>query len=343
MLEPTISTRQTLYAQTLNRMGWSMLIFMVLADTSAGFSSAIQSLRNMSGISMYTGLTIFYGIAAFLCYVAPFFLTGLAYYILSRKIRTEGLSFSARIPREFPLLIFAGMLILTAAAYVNALFCSLIGYTIPPEMIVPEYYDDPSVIIRYLTVAVAPAFAEEFLFRGVFYANLRPFGRTQAILISAFLFALMHQNVMQIFFTFVAGIALALMYELTGSIWCSVFFHLFNNQLSLISEVLHDGKYGDAAAPYLSLLDGVVFLLGLISLVILIFYYKRKIDAKRPSVQGIYGVTEPSIGRREQPVGPRGIVKGLLTPGMVIFTALTAVLMLATWIMFMIVNGGVVW
>ena len=127
MLEPTISTRQTLYAQTLNRMGWSMLIFMVLADTSAEFSSAIQSLRNMSGISMYTGLTIFYGIAAFLCYVAPFFLTGLAYYILSRKIRTEGLSFSARIPREFPLLIFAGMLILTAAAYVNALFCSLIG------------------------------------------------------------------------------------------------------------------------------------------------------------------------------------------------------------------------
>ena len=344
MLAPSTSNRQTLYSQTLSRMGWSMLIFIGLFNTATGISSSILLMREAATTSSsHLVLTALYGIAESLCYVAPFFLTGLIYYSLSRKIRTESLSLELKIPREFPLLILAGIVILTTASYVNSWFCSVIGYTIPHDLISSESYDTPSVIIQYMTVAIAPAFAEEFLFRGVFYTNLRPFGRTQAILISSLLFALMHQNIGQMFYTFVGGIAMALMYELTGSIWCSVFFHLFNNEIAVLSDVLYYGQYGEAAGPYLFILDAVIFLLGMISLVVLILYYGKKASAEESGNEsGLFGSGESSayISRREQPLSARSVVKGLLSPGMITFVSVTAVLMGIVWLALSVLNGG---
>ena len=341
MLSLSKRYQQSHYVQILNRMGWSMLIFIGIFDTTTGVSSAILAMREFTASQgLYAFLTVIYGVVAALCYVAPFFLTGMIFYLLSRRVRTEGLSLEVRIPCEFPLLIFAGMLILTAAAYVNSWFCAATGYTMPPDLITGGNYDRPEVVIQYMTVAIAPAFAEEFLFRGVFYANLRPFGRTQAVLISSLLFALMHQNIGQLFYTFVAGIAMAMMYELTGSIWCSVFFHLFNNEMSIITEVLYYGKYGEACVPYLSMLDGILFLLGMISLVVLIFYYKKKNETQIEQASGIYGQSLRESGRREEPISARSVVKGLLTPGIVTFTVVTIVLMLFLWLALALMNGG---
>ena len=346
MLTPATSTRQSLYAQTLNRMGWSMMIFIGLTNLTAGISSGVMLLRDEAvTTSAYFVLTVLYGILSPLSYIAPFFLTGLFFYVLSRKIRTEGLSLEVHVPRELPLLILAGVAILTAAAYVNSWFCSAIGYTMPEDMILTGSYDSPSVIIQYMTVAIAPAFAEEFLFRGVFYTNLRPYGRTQAILISSLLFALMHQNIGQLFYTFVGGVAMALMYELTGSIWCSIFFHLFNNQISVLSEFLYYGRYGEIANPYLTLLEAVILLLGMISLVVLIVYYKRRsVIQSNSRSSGIFGVrdTNAPISRREQPLSSKSVIKGLLTPGIIVFTSVTVVLMGFLWLIFALMNGGAI-
>ena len=148
------------------------------------------------------------------------------------------------------------------------------------------------------------------------------------------------QNIGQLFYTFVAGLAMALMYEFTGSIWCSVFFHLFNNEMSVITEVLYYGRYGEACVPYLSLLDAVLFLLGMVSLVVLIVYYKRRNTARNESSAGIYGASSEMIGSRESALDVRAVTKGLLAPGMVAFTAVAAVLMVVVWIALIAVNGG---
>lgn len=342
MLAPTPHTQNSIYYQTLNRMGWSMLIFIGLFNMATTVSTSILAIQEFVTSPFWNAvLTALYGALASLCYVAPFFLTGLLYFAMSRRIRTERLSLDVRIPREFPLWIFAGLAVLTAAAYINSQFCTAIGYTVPTEMLTSGVYDNPTIVIQYMTVAIAPAFAEEFLFRGVFYTNLRPFGKTQAILISSLLFALMHQNIGQIFYTFVAGIAMALMYEMTGSIWCSVFFHLFNNELSVLTEVLYYGRYGEAAQPYLSIQDAILFLLGMVSIVLLVLYYKKKAPSQDSArICGIFGAHE-SVGRRcEQPVDAKAVVKGALSPGMVVFTAVTIVLMGLTWMLLALLDGG---
>ena len=341
MLLPTANPHHNLYARTINRMGWSMLFFVALFSTTTGVSSSLLIVRDLlSTPQSYRILTAIYGFLAPVCYAAPFFLTGLFYFAISRKIRAEKPSFDVRIPREFPLLVFGGMAILTAAAYVNAEFCDLIGYVIPEEMMISESYDSPSVIAQYMLVAIAPAFAEEFLFRGVFYSTLRPFGRTQAVLVSSLLFALMHQNIGQFFYTFVGGIAMTLIYEITGSIWCSIFFHLFNNEMAILSEVLYFGQYGEAAVPYLSILDAVLFLLGIVSIIVLIVYYRKKDAIQSSSQKGIYGVQGEKYGRYEQPLKARSVIKGLLTPGMIVFTTIECLLMLSIWLGLLLIGGG---
>jgi heme exporter protein D len=102
----------------------------------------------------------------------------------------------------------------------------------------------------------------------VIYGNLRRYGLWSATLVSALFFALMHQSISQILYTFAAGIVMALTYELTGSIWCSTFLHLFNNLYSVVQEVIA-GRLGPACYDYLNMADGIIILAGLISLIIL--------------------------------------------------------------------------
>jgi phosphoglycerol transferase MdoB-like AlkP superfamily enzyme len=203
-------------------------------------------------------------------------------------------------------------------------------------MLLTGNYDDPAVVIMYMTSALAPAFAEEFLFRGGFYTNLRPYGRTQAIILSALLFALMHQNIAQLFYTFVGGVAMAVMYELTGSIWCSVIYHMLNNQLAIVNEVLYYGKFGEAVEPLLSWLDIVIFILGILSAVILSVVHHRNhaIKSKLPPDAG-QGSISPLYAEQALTTGES--VKGMINPGIIVFTSVTAFFMLLSWLSLLIV------
>lgn len=345
MLSPLTPNRNG-YRQALNRMGWAMMLFVgVIYACVFATEFLYLFVEDMAKGVFLKLLPIFEGALYSVSYMLPFFITGVFYLFLSRKSRTERMWLAPRFTPEFPLLIIAGLGVITVASYLNSWFCALIGYSMPPEIILPESYENPATVINYMTTALAPAFAEEFLFRGVIYTNLRPYGRTRAILISALLFALMHQNIAQIFYTFAAGIAMALMYELTGSIWCSVIYHAINNELAVVAEVLIYGKIGDAAYTAMLFWDLAICLLGAAATVILIFHYrkKRRLGGDRPQ-----GSTSMDYSGEALPVGdglPRGgrqnrreAFAGLLCPGIVAFTVTTVVLMLLTWLSFLL-NG----
>ncbi|MBO5510192.1 MAG: CPBP family intramembrane metalloprotease [Oscillospiraceae bacterium] len=337
MLSPR-SPSQSSYARVLNHIGWSLVIFL------AAFS-LLSTLDQMLFAPLLTGTvgTAIYGLISSACYMTPFILGGAMFYVFNKKNPTQPVRYGVRLPAVFPLLILAGLAVITASAYVNSWFCTLIGYEIPAELIAPTGYDNPSNVIMYMTVALSPAFAEEFLFRGVIYGNLRPYGKTQAILISATLFALMHQNIGQLFYTFVGGIAMALMYELTGSIWCSIFFHLFNNELSIITEILYYGKLGDGIEPFLMLWDAIVLILGTASILLLILYYRKKSLAKEANMsQGVFGEQGSiDIDVFDDTMSGRAVFSGLRTPGMIVFAALAVVSMLETFLLLQLLSEGI--
>lgn len=334
MLSPTTPAAAT-YRRVMNLIGWSLVIFL-------GLFSDLSLLDQLFLTEYLTGSlgTALSGLLSAALYMAPFILAGVMFYLFSSKMPTQPIRYGLNLPAVTPLLILAGLAMITAAAYINSWICSLIGYEIPADLLITEGYDDPATITMYMTTALAPAFAEEFLFRGVIYGNLRPFGKTQAILISSALFALMHQNVGQTFYTFVGGIAMALMYELTGSIWCSILFHLFNNEFAVFTEVLYYGRYGDAIEPLLMLWDAIVLILGCVSILILIFYYKKKFDREKADSQAsVFGASGGcDVAVYDTSVDRKTLLRGLKAPGMIVFTIMASVLALATYLI--IALGG---
>lgn len=132
-----------------------------------------------------------------------------------------------------------------------------------------DIVDMPFPMMLFMIGIVGP-FCEEFVFRGVLYRSYRRnrwegndegyrTGRREgvnAVLLSAFLFGLMHMNFNQMIYAFAMGIFLALFVEAAGSLWASVFCHMFFNSAQVVlmfaSRRLLDSVYGQTA-------DGSVF------------------------------------------------------------------------------------
>ena len=118
--------------------------------------------------------------------------------------------------------------------------------------------------VMLFMIGIFGPFCEEFVFRGVIYGSYRRSGAYEnnaryqnarnngisAILLSAFLFGLMHMNFNQALYAFAIGIFLALLAEAAGSLWASVFCHVFFNScqvvLMYVSGSILESVYGQA-------------------------------------------------------------------------------------------------
>lgn len=115
--------------------------------------------------------------------------------------------------------------------------------------------------VMLFMIGIFGPFCEEFVFRGVIYGSYRRNGDNMryqnarnngisAIFLSAFLFGLMHMNFNQALYAFAIGIFLALLVEAAGSLWASVFCHMFFNScqvvLMYVSGSILESVYGQA-------------------------------------------------------------------------------------------------
>ena len=99
--------------------------------------------------------------------------------------------------------------------------------------------------VNFIGVAVLPAFFEEFVLRGGMLNSYLGTGRIRAsVLLSALLFGMMHMNATQLFYSFVMGIVLALLFLLTDSVWPGVLFHFLNNGMAPVAEAVSE-RYGE--------------------------------------------------------------------------------------------------
>jgi len=109
---------------------------------------------------------------------------------------------------------------------------------------VPVLVDADGALDRWLLVAnvvlVAPLF-EEFLFRAFLFQQFRrAFGLTHAVLLSALVFAAIHQSIEFFVPLFGLGVILALVYHHTQSLWASVVAHgLYNGFTVVLVAVLY--------------------------------------------------------------------------------------------------------
>ncbi len=112
---------------------------------------------------------------------------------------------------------------------------------------------DMPIPAAIFTIAILPAMCEEFAFRGFAYGGYRRECRPAgAILMSAFLFGLIHGNLNQFAYAFVIGIALALLVEASGSIWPSIFVHFIINSRAVVAMFLLEHLQSGIFEEYLN-------------------------------------------------------------------------------------------
>jgi membrane protease YdiL (CAAX protease family) len=109
---------------------------------------------------------------------------------------------------------------------------------------------------------------EEMVYRGIVYTRLkRHLGVTPAVVLSAFVFGLMHFNIVQFLYAFVLGLMLALIMEKYSHVCAPILAHMTVNLISVVrteTGILDGTVDGSAAAWVISV---VLFLIGAVLLV----------------------------------------------------------------------------
>lgn len=104
----------------------------------------------------------------------------------------------------------------------------------------------PEFIRAFIVMAIVPGIGEELFFRGVLmrFVRKKTSGMVVPILFSAVVFAFAHLNVYGLPSIFLAGVLLAIIYQLTGSLWCSVVAHLFFNGSQVLIQYMANSSAG---------------------------------------------------------------------------------------------------
>lgn len=263
------------YRRTVNRIAFAMLLFYGAFNIYSLLMTFVVPLftDRMPAVAGSVTYELIYG----LLYAAVFLLPVLFFYILSRHEPHEPLDTAFYLPRLTPLYIIAGVALISAAGYLNSMLLDVFDYgSFTDQMIFDHNITlNYQLILLFFTLAIVPAFVEELLFRGMILQSLLPYGRTTAVLFSALLFGVMHQNAGQLLYATVAGLFLGYVYATTRSFWCCVLIHFCNNFLSLVHTLLLERLPEENATLLLFLMEIVLFVLGIVAAVYLILHQKR--------------------------------------------------------------------
>lgn len=162
----------------------------------------------------------------------------------------------------------------------------------------------------FLYIGLLAPIAEEILFRGLFLRMLLPYGKRFAILSTAFLFGIFHENIVQSPFAFVMGLVLGYVAVEYSMGWAMV-LHMINNML--VADSLT--RLSNLLPPWAGELIFAVLLLGSAIAAIIILLCKRK---------------EIAAYRRENPMHPWCVSSFFSSEGVIVLTVLMTLNMLLT-------------
>lgn len=135
-----------------------------------------------------------------------------------------------------------------------------------------------SIFLSIISIAVVPAIAEEFVFRGAILNLLKPYGGKFAILASSLLFGLLHGNVEQSVFAFLTGLYFAYVAYKTESIVPSVIMHFLNNFSSLVITLFKSNKeISFVLSMFFTVLGAIGFIVFLFVIIKDVFNFEFKI------------------------------------------------------------------
>ncbi|MBQ3513324.1 MAG: CPBP family intramembrane metalloprotease [Lachnospiraceae bacterium] len=184
------------------------------------------------------------------------------------KCRHKKLTQEAQI-RKFDIKMILPMIVMGCSL---SLFISSVLCILPlPENLVSSYDESSqgllgqNLMIRILSVMIMAPVVEEIIFRGLIFSRLKRGMKTPiAIIISSFLFALMHGQLIWIIYTFVVGLIFAIVFEKTKSLGTSILCHMAFNSVSVLAggiSVTGTGVYIMILVTFVLMTASMIFIL----------------------------------------------------------------------------------
>ena len=173
-----------------------------------------------------------------------------------------------------------GLLVIEGAVLINRIVLKLlsgVGVAFPPQRAL-RIYGVVELFIYFIYMTVLPAFFEEILVRGIILNILREHGERFAIIVSAFIFMMMHNSIQSFIPIFVSGVILGCIYRYTGSITTSMLLHFINNTYSFLILYMNTNA-GVSAIGFAAFMLILLVVLGSLCIWLL---YKSENDIMSP-------------------------------------------------------------
>lgn len=256
--------------------------------------------------------TDLYYTANYFCSQLTFFLAILLYANFRKlRFRDVGLNKQKINPLVFLVVLVISIVMTFGLNDINILFIKfmqLFGFN--PTNIAIGSATPLNIILCVFLIGLAPAFVEELLVRGFVFSGLRQgYSAVSAVLLSAFMFAIMHMNVGQLLYQFLFGIIIAILVVLTKSIYASMALHACNNLIVLIMYFCGVGSEGDDVSKITytgGQIVAVIFisiaaLVGIFLLLLFVGYLMKKTDEKQQVQTEVIdmNLTEPAKSKNK--------------------------------------------
>ena len=216
-------------------------------------------LISVSGMSSGVAKNVIY----YLAFLLPFLVALLLKRRTGAPFSAPKLSFSSEGAKIIPALIFPCVTVIFTVSFL----CSLVFTSLGLASLQTDV--SGNIVLVILVHALLPAICEEALFRYIPIAFIAPHSKKWCIIISSLLFALIHGNVFQIPYAFVAGLIFAAVDIAFDSIIPSLILHFTNNLMSVF------WMRADAFSAFMIIL----ILLSAVS-VLYLFFIRHKLKDK---------------------------------------------------------------
>jgi len=90
------------------------------------------------------------------------------------------------------------------------------------------------ILLAVIAVAIIPSILEEILFRGIIFGGLEKQSTTFAVIFSAFVFAMLHPNILNFFGYIFLGIITAMIMLRTKSLYAAIIYHFVYNLTAFV-------------------------------------------------------------------------------------------------------------
>lgn len=194
---------------------------------------------------------------------------------------------------------FSSFLVYLCIGYFFLIAGNLIGLGVTralgADSAVDAFFLDTSIWVTILPTVILVPVCEELMFRKLILDRTAVYGKREAVLLSALLFALMHGNLSQVFYAFGLGLVLGMLYLNTRNLWYTIALHAFVNLMQGALPAFLGQLPGADSPVYTLLISQLAVMAFALAVAGLVLFLRRK-KMLLPPKSGIPGLGALAYG-----------------------------------------------